>query len=212
MTFNTDKTSHGYIPTYAKIAEEIGPAGIVCELGVELGGSLDMWLEFFPDGKVVGVDLDPLARWPNGSVKIVTDQTDKRLGPLLTEISPTGEYDLIVDDCSHFGEPTEASWEMLWSLVRSGGYYIIEDWFVGIPGNNWHGMYGTSMLEFAQKLLTYLSPPGRYDIDSIEYKYGLIIVRKLAARTMPCPPVQLRQRIDVLRNPLTQVSTSQEAG
>ena len=36
--------------------------------------------------------------------------------------------DLVIDDASHLYEPTKASFETLFPMLRPGGIYIIEDW------------------------------------------------------------------------------------
>ena len=74
MKFATDKVEHGYLPSYLRIAAEIGPAGRVLEVGVWHGGSLHMWQALFPGGVVCGVDSDPGARWPPGTVAVVSGQ------------------------------------------------------------------------------------------------------------------------------------------
>lgn len=179
MTWQTDKVTSGHLSSYLELAEEIGPAGVVCEIGVQRGYSLEMWQEFFPKGRVVGIDYDPRTRWPEGTVRILIDQQDDQLAALVRDASPDGKYDLIVDDGSHYGEPTRKSWEMLWELVRSGCCYVIEDWSVGIWGNKFNPLYGDSMLRLAEWFLSFFHTPGIMEIDSITYKFGLIIIRKV---------------------------------
>jgi hypothetical protein len=177
--FVTDKETQGYVPTYREMAEAIGPAAKVCELGVFQGGSLSMWQEFFPDGLVVGVDNDPQSVWPEGSVKIVDSQVASALPGQLSELSPEG-YDLIVDDASHDGSLTRQSWEMLWHLVKPRGWYVIEDWFVGLdsPASIVRAD-NLPMLRTAESFLQFFARGGdNRGIESVLYKYGLIVIRK----------------------------------
>jgi hypothetical protein len=126
--FDTDKISpHGYLPDYLRLAADLGPAATVCEIGVCNGGSLDMWQALFPHGMVVGVDRDGNSRWPEGTQRVIAAQDDPRLPGMLWEQSPGG-YHLIVDDASHIGSLTIATFGLLWPLVRPGGYYVAEDW------------------------------------------------------------------------------------
>jgi hypothetical protein len=37
------------------------------------------------------------------------------------------DFDIIIDDGSHVGEHILTSFKILWSTVKPGGYYIIED-------------------------------------------------------------------------------------
>lgn len=127
MRFATDKEHpHGYLPDYLRLAAELGPAAVVCEIGVLGGASLAMWQELFPDGTVIGVDRDPAAAWPPGTARIVASQEDPELGGMVRQHAPDG-CDLIVDDASHIGHLTLAAFAWLWPLVRPGGFYVVED-------------------------------------------------------------------------------------
>lgn len=186
--FHTDKTAHGYLPTYLEIASLIGKNsmftdGHVCELGVFRGQSLEMWQALLPKGVIAGVDNDPDSYWPGGTHKLLFDQDDEKMVDRLIEISPMG-WDLIVDDCSHKGELTRKSWELLWPIVKPGGFYIIEDWFVGLPpwinGQSVHG--DPEMLTTAESFLKEFCFNGIWgegNMESATYKHGLIILRKM---------------------------------
>lgn len=170
MTFATDKVRLGYLPTYLALAAELGTAARVAEVGVFEGDSLDMWRSLFPDGAIVGIDSNASARWPAGTVRVVSDQANDDLPAL---VAPHGPFDLIVDDASHEGGLTRRTWELLWPLVAPGRYYVIEDWQVAFwPGRN------DSMLRMAESLLPALNGG---DVDSITYRHGQIILRKKAS-------------------------------
>jgi len=175
LRFHTDKVSQGYLPVYLRLAALTGMSGRVCEIGVWQGESLRMWQALFPGGIVAGVDSDPEARWPQESVKIVASQDDENLPERLAGISPEG-WDLIVDDASHDGILTSLTWELLWPLVVPGGYYVVEDWFVGLSSQTHRG-YGDSMRWTAQSFLDLLDSRDS-ELESAEYRYGMIILRK----------------------------------
>ncbi len=174
-TFQTDKAALGYLPTYQSIAETIGPSGRVCEVGVFQGGSLELWQALFPQGLVVGIDHDPLARWPQGTMQVVADQTDQTLPARLQEVTAT--FDLIVEDASHDGDASRRTWELLWPLVDAGGWYVIEDWMVGFPDWPGPGPSRPSMLACARSFLDCFKHPDG-DVESVAYRYGMIILRK----------------------------------
>lgn len=173
---DTDKITLGYLPTYEAIAEQIGPAGRVCEVGVATGGSLELWQKLFPTGRIVGVDSDRMARWPEGTVRIVCDQTDPAL-PGLVWAASADAYDLIVDDASHDGSATWRTWELLWPHLRPGGWYVVEDWMVGFPSWAGPGEHRPSMMTTAYSFLGLLERPGG-EVESVTYRYGQIIIRK----------------------------------
>jgi cephalosporin hydroxylase len=170
------KVRDGYLPVYRRLAERIGPKAAVCELGVHQGASLRLWQELFPLGVVVGVDKDPEATWPKGTVKIIDSQDAPRLPKRLSEAVPGG-FNLIVDDASHEGLLTLATMRALWPLLRHGGTYVVEDWMVGF--DTWPD-YNGSMLRLARHLLdVFDNPPAEpWCVESIEYRYGLIILSK----------------------------------
>lgn len=170
-TYATDKVRLGYLDTYLDIAETLGSAAKVCELGVFQGDSLRMWLDLFPDGLVVGVDKEETAVWPDGTVKIVCGQDSPFLPGAIGKFAAA--YDLIVDDASHRGALTERSFELLWPQVAAGGFYVIEDWQVAF----WPKWGDDSMLRAVSKLLLLLDRPDG-EAESVTYRHGMAVVRK----------------------------------
>jgi cephalosporin hydroxylase len=178
-----DKTLLGYLPVYQRMAEQIGPAGKVLEVGVRGGESLRLWQALFPEGLVAGVDNDTEgpAVWPAGTVSIAAGQDDPEMAKQARQASPGG-YDLIVDDASHQGPLSQATFALLWPLVKPGGWYVVEDWWLGyLP---WAaGQYGDSMLRLAESFLPMLGGPPAEDrfpsgIDVLEYRPGQAIIHK----------------------------------
>jgi 8-demethyl-8-alpha-L-rhamnosyltetracenomycin-C 2'-O-methyltransferase/8-demethyl-8-(2-methoxy-alpha-L-rhamnosyl)tetracenomycin-C 3'-O-methyltransferase len=172
VRFATDKAEHGYLPTYLRIAAELGPAARVCEVGVRAGHGLDMFQALFPEGLVAGVDRDAGCRWPPGTVPVICGQDDPELFVHLGNYSLA--WDLIADDASHDGNLTTATFRLLWPLVAPGGFYVIEDWMVGLP-HVWPE-HGTSMLTCVQGLLPLLTRGS--DVEDITCRYGLAVLRK----------------------------------
>jgi hypothetical protein len=151
----------------------------VCELGVDRGGSLEMWQALFPDGAVVGVDHDRAARWPAGTHRVVADQDDPDLPRRLAGISP--RYDLIVDDASHQGALSRQTFQLLWPLVAPGRWYVIEDWQVGFDNVGWD-VFDASMVDLARSLLSHLDTPDG-GVASISYRFGMILLERRAEAT-----------------------------
>lgn len=157
---------------YDRIAADLGKQATMCELGVNRGVSLQMWRDYFPDGRLIGVDRDENAVWPEGAEKVVCDQADPALPGLI------GICDLIIDDCSHEAHITKRSWDLLWPCVRSGGYYVIEDWELGFAASPLFYAFGDANVKMAHDFLNLLDEPCRMDIESIQYLYGLIVFQK----------------------------------
>ena len=171
--YDTDKVQQGYMPSYNAIADLLGGAARVCEVGVWRGGSLSTWRDLFPKGLIVGVDISAGALWPEDTVQVICSQDSPELPSLLREHADA--YDLIVDDASHDGIKSGATLDLLWPLVSPGGFYVIEDWFVGFP--EYKGpCKSPEMLELASSLLERLR--SGTDTESVSYRYGMAIIRK----------------------------------
>ena len=170
--FATDKVTHGYLPTYLRIAAELGPQALVCEVGVWKGDGLDMFQALFPQGIVAGADISPDSVWPAGTSRIVCGQDDPALPARLARISP--QWGLIVDDASHDGKLTAETCRLRWPLVGPGGFYVIEDWMVGFGG--WAAHEDSTMLGTVHGLLPLLARPG--EVADITLSYGLCVLRK----------------------------------
>jgi hypothetical protein len=170
--FNTDKIYlHDYFPVYMTIAAELGPKARTCELGVKNGESLRMWQSLFPLGQVTGVDINTGSVFPQGTRKIIASQDDPELAKL-------GPFDLVVDDASHSGKLSQRTFEIMWPVVNPGGFYVVEDWFIGLGRQPNDGAYDPVMLETVQGFLKLLTKNS--DCESVTCRYGLAILRKKA--------------------------------
>lgn len=132
-TFNTDK-GENYLDIYDRIFTEFIDKPVkLLELGIDQGGSLLLWNDYFPKGTIVGVDVKvPDIHFPERVHPIQCDQADQNK---LTEIADRfadGKFDIIIDDASHIGVLTKISfWHLFHRHLKTGGYYIIEDWGTG---------------------------------------------------------------------------------
>lgn len=174
----TDKYQNGYVPTYLKIAAQLGIDADVCELGVAGGESLAFFKTLFRYGTVVGVDIDENAVWPPGTEQMIWPQDDPDLPDALERLS-RGGFDLIVDDASHVGSVTSATFKNLWPLVRPGGFYVIEDWTVAFAGHA--PIHDPSMLDVATGLVALFAYEDMR-IEELTYRDGMIIIKKASRR------------------------------
>jgi hypothetical protein len=136
----TDKAeSPGYLAHYEKYFSEFKEKPVrMLELGVLHGGSLLMWHDYFEQGLIVGLDLNncPLDSLPDRVRFVKGSQDDVALlTRTANEFAPDG-FDIVIDDASHFGSLSRASFDVLFrNHVRPGGMYVVEDWGTGYwPG------------------------------------------------------------------------------
>jgi hypothetical protein len=112
---------------------DFAPKAIV-EIGVHLGESTKIIATAYPDAKIVALDLNLKEIDFTAFPKITYLQADQGIRSRLDEIArehfPDG-IDLVIDDASHIGFLSWASFRALFPHVRSGGIYVIEDWGTG---------------------------------------------------------------------------------
>lgn len=98
------------------------------EIGVQNGGSLELWAEALPAGsEVIGIDIDPgcaALTLPANARVLIGDATDEAF---LQSALGAETFDLIVDDGSHRSADIVRSFQLLFPRLRAGGRYFIED-------------------------------------------------------------------------------------
>jgi hypothetical protein len=131
----TDKAESGYLEKYERHLHALQDQKIkLLELGIREGGSLLMWEKYFPNGTICGIDSDSLP------ADIISDRVVMRKGDqanctflssVADEVAPEG-FDIIIDDASHLGALSKASFDHLFNKhLKPGGLYVVEDWGTG---------------------------------------------------------------------------------
>jgi hypothetical protein len=124
------KVWHGYMPFYSKLFDPIKDSVTsFLEIGIDKGQSLFAWNEYFTNSTLYAIDIlvpesvkyMPRVKWA------VADQSkeDELKSTMNTWGNPT--FDVIIEDGGHTVIQQRVSLETLWSSVRPGGWYIIED-------------------------------------------------------------------------------------
>ena len=110
---------------------------IILEIGVELGGSLEMWRDYFgPASRIYGIDINPSAkRHEDVATKVfIGDQQDRAfLRSVLHEI---GTPDVVIDDGGHTANQQITSFEELYPGISESGVYIVEDTHTSLWGGH----------------------------------------------------------------------------
>jgi hypothetical protein len=162
----------GLMDDYARLwswKRDFQPTAML-ELGIWDGGSTAMWFECFRPQKLVAVDIQSRADSPyfrqyvaskglRDRIKTYwgTDQADRESLKAIVTREFSGPLDLVIDDASHLYEPTKASFETLFPLLRPGGLYIIEDWAWG----HWEGFdVGPAGTELTQLIFELVEAAG----------------------------------------------------
>jgi len=201
--YGSDKAcwAHCYSKNYELFFDQLREQELVLlEVGIggedkELGGaSLKAWEEYFPNATIFGIDIYDKQLLNSGRILTIKgSQDDKEL--LEGLIKDIGNPDIIIDDASHFNKLTIATFKILFPLLKSGGYYVIEDltcsyrWdFQGsLEMNN---LETETIMNYLFKMLHELNPieiannqyqrnPEYKDIESMHFFPDMVIIKKL---------------------------------
>jgi len=135
LIFHTDKWgSHSYTQHYQRYFQPLRHEELnVLEIGVggykrpdQGGESLRMWKAYFPNSRIVGIDLYDKTQLLERRIDIrQCDQTDSEALHRLS--NEYGGFDIIIDDGSHLNEHVIKTFEILFPLMRPNGIYAVED-------------------------------------------------------------------------------------
>lgn len=166
--YGADTLGQGYTSHYAKLLEGVRyDIKKVLEIGVETGKSHRMWLEYFPNAIIYGMDIfneddrsgyvEELHRLQKGnphldrSIMFEGDQSNADdLQRFLSEYG--ADFDIIIDDGGHTMEQMQTSLNYLWNSVKPGGFYVIED--LHSCSNQWPTLYGYKVIKDGDTLTT----------------------------------------------------------
>jgi SAM-dependent methyltransferase len=182
----------GMIDEYARLwscKSGFHPENIL-ELGIWDGGSTAMWFECLRPKKLVAIDIKTkgdseyfrqyvASKGLKNRIKTYwgTDQADSDSLRAIVAREYTGSLDLVIDDASHLYEPTKASFETLFPLLRPGGLYVIEDWAWG----HWEGFdVGPMGSELTQLLFELIEARGSRTglISDIGVFHNFVVVER----------------------------------
>jgi cephalosporin hydroxylase len=193
-----------YLPIYDRLFSPYrGRPVTFLEIGVNRGGSLEMWRRYFgAEAVIAGVDIDEecASRVDPPNRIFLGSQADPAF--LEDVVAKIGAPDIVLDDGSHVAEHQRASFDTLFPLLKDGGLYLIEDTATAYWPDMYEGGYrrrGTA-IEFAKDLVDdvnawyhkeHFDPLIRDHVHSIAFYDSIIAIekrRKLPPRHLFRPP------------------------
>jgi len=115
-----------YLPIYDNLWTNIRNNKIkLLEIGIDQGGSLRIWKEYFPNGEIIGADLQSQLLYTEDRIKTVL--VNQESIESLKSLESLGPFDIIIDDGGHVMSQQINSLITLFDYVKPGGYYIVED-------------------------------------------------------------------------------------
>lgn len=131
VKYKADKSSifHNYLDFYQEQLPDRDFSGRLLEIGVMDGASMKMWRDYYPNAEIVGIDIKPMDFMHNDdwkvpeSIKLIQcDGTDPK------QTKKLGNFDIIIDDGSHYWADQQKSFDILYKQqLNEGGVYILED-------------------------------------------------------------------------------------
>ncbi|MDI4232962.1 glycosyltransferase [Bradyrhizobium sp. Arg237L] len=100
------------------------------EIGVQNGGSLDIWSQFFPKAQaIVGCDINPNCErltYDDPRIGIIVgDANDPQTQELILQRS--GQFDIVIDDGSHLSSEIIRTFALYFPHLAEGGIFVAED-------------------------------------------------------------------------------------
>lgn len=147
--YGSDKDRNGYLQCYYTLFNRIRNDPVtVLEVGIgtmipgvsssmqgyalegyKPGGSLRAWRDFFPNGRIIGLDVQPDTQFDDEQ-RIETylcSSIEKDKVDTLMEVLGRPQLDIIIDDGSHLDDHQLQTLKNLYPYLKPGGLYIIED-------------------------------------------------------------------------------------
>jgi SAM-dependent methyltransferase len=196
-----------YLPIYDKWFAAVQDAPVrLLEVGVQNGGSLQVWAQYFANAKkIVGCDINPkCSQLSYDDPRIALVLGDVKAPAVREQILAHSDvFDIIIDDGSHKNPDIIKTFRYFYPRLAPGGLFVIEDLHCSYWAK-WHGglRRKDSAMEFLKSLTDVLNleswgvnwlphkwvgklkGPSRYrpadyaDIESISFYNSLCFITK----------------------------------
>lgn len=123
--YGTDKAStHNFTVWYESKLSHLRHNKInFLEVGIGHGASLQMWRDYFYNGFIYGADIVNNFE----GERILTTNFDQKIEEDYNKLFPGIVFDIILDDAGHLMYEQQLGFVKMFSRLKPGGIYIIED-------------------------------------------------------------------------------------
>ena len=195
--YGSDKIDHNYLNIYSSYLEEIQNNKLkILEIGIADGKSLLAWSDYFQNSTIIGIDIHKIniieKKLDKKNIEIHQgSQSDKNF--IKKIIEKYREFDVIIDDGSHFPKDVKKSFDLLFPSLVNNGLYFVEDlqtsYIHFFGGNPFDLKYSNSHMNFFKGLTDSLNyqeianpfyRKNKYDskIINISFFHNMVILRK----------------------------------
>jgi hypothetical protein len=173
LKYGTDKASmhHDYLNFYELFFAPIRNNELsILEVGVFNGQSLSTWAEYFPNARIIGVDIVPLSkRFVTDRIAIeIADQSNVQ--QLINVVQKHGPFDIVIEDGSHMCEHQITTLRTIFPFLKDKGIYIVEDLQTNY-GNmleRFRGIATSTCVDYLKRWLDLRVADDQIDITQIE--------------------------------------------
>ena len=169
---HTDKYYvHSYMPVYEMLFTDLRDKNInFLEIGVQNGGSLELFRRYFINGNVTGIDVINMPLWLLNRERTQIFQKNGYCTETLNTFE-NGSFDIIIDDGPHDLNSMLYVSKFYLDKLKTGGLLIIED----IPDINWINSILQNIpigFKFEYKI---------HDLRSIKQRYDdiMLVIKRL---------------------------------
>jgi hypothetical protein len=149
--YGSDKDVNGYSSVYHTLFDKLKNDNlVVLEIGIgtmipgvqssmvgysqpnyKPGGSLRAWRDYFVNGRIIGVDVQPDTQFTEDRIETYLCNSTKSddVKQLMENLNV--KFDIIIDDGCHTGDSQTNTLINMYPYLKDGGIYIIEDIHVG---------------------------------------------------------------------------------
>ena len=195
--YGSDKGGHEYSEVYFSYLEKLKDKNLtILEIGIADGNSIKAWSEYFVNSKIVGIDIKKINKEEKKLNKSNIylhqgSQSDKNFIKEIVNVYK--EFDIIIDDGSHFPKDVIKSFNLLFPFLKTNGLYFVEDtqtsYIHFFHGNPFDLKYANTHMNFFKQLTDSLNYQEianpfyikkKYDskIVNISFYHNLVVVKK----------------------------------
>ena len=121
-----------YLPLYDKwLAPFRNDSVNLLEIGVQNGGSLEIWSQYFERAKVlIGCDINPAVanlKYSDERIHVIPHSATTPVAQTTVDTLAPDGFDVIVDDGSHRSLDTISNFLTYFPRLKAGGLYFVED-------------------------------------------------------------------------------------
>ena len=173
-------------------AKYIGKDVTIMEIGVNKGGSLQIWKKIFgPNSKIIGIDINPACKeMEDDQISIyIGDQADRGFWKKIKDEIP--KLDILIDDGGHYMEQQIITFEEMFPHVKDDGVYLCEDTTSSYSADKYNSGYKKShtYIEYSKNFIDYIHAWFSMDqelqvneytktMHSLHYYCGVVAVEK----------------------------------